>query len=400
MSKIVYLTPPAQGHVNPTLPVVQELIKRGEAVTCYNIEAFRPQFERTGAAFRAYPTTGLTPAGISHLLQNGNLANMTVLILQATGQILPFLLNELSDEKPDLIIFDSLALWGKMAATQLRLPNAASVTHFVLDEKQMTIRDLLRMLTQSLPKVPKLLLARRQLVRQYGSAYPSAGPLFPMLGDLNIIFTIQALQPPTPMIDQRFHFVGTSINPQIRKVDFPFHWLKQKPIVYISMGTIHRPEPTFIQACFAAFADFPAQFIFSVGEQAEIGAIPANFIVRPSVPQLEILQQADIFISHGGLNSIHEGLYYGVPFILIPHQFEQLMNARCVAGRGAGIVIEARLRGQAITATTLRQALTQLSAEEHYRQSAKELQTALRASGGYQQATDTIQAYLKQLGQK
>jgi UDP:flavonoid glycosyltransferase YjiC (YdhE family) len=46
---------------------------------------------------------------------------------------------------------------------------------------------------------------------------------------------------------------------------------------------------------------------------AQFILIPANFIVRPSVPQLEVLQGTDIFITPGDLNSVHEGLYYGVP---------------------------------------------------------------------------------------
>ncbi len=127
MSKIIYLTPPAHGHVNPALPVVQELTQRGEQILCYNTEEFRSELERTGATFRAYPATDLTSTEISRVLQNGNLASVTGLILRATGQLLPFVLDELAREKPDLVIFDSIALWGKMATTQLRLRAAASI---------------------------------------------------------------------------------------------------------------------------------------------------------------------------------------------------------------------------------------------------------------------------------
>jgi UDP:flavonoid glycosyltransferase YjiC (YdhE family) len=88
MSKIIYLTPPAHGHVNPALPVMRELVQRGDQVICYNIAEFRPQIEGTGATFRAYPTTEMTAAEISKLLQHGNIANMTGLILRTTEQLL------------------------------------------------------------------------------------------------------------------------------------------------------------------------------------------------------------------------------------------------------------------------------------------------------------------------
>lgn len=397
MSKIIYLTPPAHGHVNPTLPVVQALIQRGEQILCYNTEEFRPQLERTGASFRAYAKSDLTSAEISRLLQNGNLANITGLILRSAEQLLPFLLDEFSRERPDLVIFDSIALWGKMAATQLDLRAAASITHFVMDERHMTWRDLLSLLRQVLPTVPGLLLARRRLIRAYGSVYPATNPLFPMRGQLNIAYITRELQPDTSIVDETFRFVGPSINPQTRSEDFPFDMLGQGPVIYISLGTIHSDQPEFFRSCFAAFADFPAWFILSVGQQTNIddlGPIPANFIVRPSVPQLEVLQHTAVFITHGGINSVHEGLYYGVPLILIPQQFEQLLNARCVAARGAGSILEAGLRHKPVTPAALRQALQEILSQARYREAARALQTAVRATGGYQQAADEIQAYI------
>lgn len=399
MSKIIYLTPPAHGHVNPTLPVVQELIQRGEQLICYNTEEFRPQLERTGATFQAYLNSDITAAEISRLLLHGNLASVTQLILRSTEQLLPFLLTELAREKPDLVIFDSIALWGKMATTQLGLRAAASISHLVMDEKHMTPSDMLHVLWQTLPKVPGILRQRRRLIQRYGAAFPTASPLFPMRDRLNLVFTLRDLQPATAIIDETFRFVGPSINPQTRHGDFPFEALRQPPIIYISLGTVHTTQHEFFKTCFAAFADFPAQFILSAGGQANLaalGPVPDNFIVRATVPQLEVLQRTDIFITHGGINSVQEGLYYGVPLILIPQQFEQLLNARSVVAHGAGLIITARLQGKPLTATQLRQTLADTMANAHYREAAKKLQHAMRATGGYQQAVNEIQAYLSQ----
>ena len=51
--------------MNPVLPVMQELVQRGEQVLCLNNEEFRPQIEATGAHFRAYPPSILTATAIS-----------------------------------------------------------------------------------------------------------------------------------------------------------------------------------------------------------------------------------------------------------------------------------------------------------------------------------------------
>jgi MGT family glycosyltransferase len=163
------------------------------------------------------------------------------------------------------------------------------------------------------------------------------------------------------------------------------------------MGTVHTAQAEFLRACFEAFGPSQGQFILSAGSQANLaaaGPVPANFIVRSSVPQLAVLARTDVFISHGGINSVHEGLYQGVPLVLIPHQFEQLLNARCVAARGAGLILEERFLGKPLTAGRLREALAQVRAEPAYRQAAQTLQAALRAAGGYRQAADEIQAYL------
>lgn len=401
MRKLVYLGVPAHGHTNPMLPVIQELVQRGETVICYNWDEFRPQIERTGAMFRAYPTSELSGASLAEVVQGGNLSNATRLILQSSQTLVPFTIGALAAEKPDLVVFDSLALWGKMATTHLRLRAAASITHFVLDERggDVTTRDLLTILWQTLPQVPRLLLERARLMRHFKDAYPTGQPLFPMRDQLNIIFTAKELHPNTDIIDDTYRFVGPSINPQTRSHDFPFDALGDKPIVYLSLGTVHHAQEGFFKAFFDTFRDYPARFIVSVGSTTNIdtlGTIPPNFIVRSAVPQLEVLQRASVFITHGGMNSIHEGLYFGVPLVVIPHQFEQLLNARVVAKQGAGIVIESQIRHKRIALSEVRQALDTILAQPRYREAAQKVQTMLRATGGYCYAADELQAYIAQ----
>jgi MGT family glycosyltransferase len=253
------------------------------------------------------------------------------------------------------------------------------------------------MLLPMLPTIPGVVSRRSRLIRHFGaSAFPQR-PAFPARGDLNIAFIPRELQPDNPLVDQTFRFVGPSINPQARRGDFSFEGLGTEPVVYISLGTLHLGSADFFRQCFEAFSDVPAQFILSVGKQTDmqaLGTIPANFIVRASVPQLDVLQRAAVFITHGGMNSVLEGLYYGVPLILIPQQAEQLMIGLYVAAQGAGLLLREHVSGQRITAGTLRHSLERIMAEPRYREAARALQQSLRASGGYRQAADEIQAFI------
>ena len=50
---IVFLNLSASGHINPTLPIVQDLVRRGEVVTYFAGEPFKDQIEKTGAQYVA-----------------------------------------------------------------------------------------------------------------------------------------------------------------------------------------------------------------------------------------------------------------------------------------------------------------------------------------------------------
>ena len=54
MGKVLLLNYPGEGHVNPTIALVEELIKKGEEVVYYCIEEYRNKIEKTGATFRPY----------------------------------------------------------------------------------------------------------------------------------------------------------------------------------------------------------------------------------------------------------------------------------------------------------------------------------------------------------
>lgn len=48
---ILMVNVPYSGHVNPTLPLAKELVKRGHQVTYINAEEFRDKIQKPGAEF-------------------------------------------------------------------------------------------------------------------------------------------------------------------------------------------------------------------------------------------------------------------------------------------------------------------------------------------------------------
>ena len=397
MAKIAYVGLPAHGHTNPTLPIMQELVERGHEVLYYNAEWFRAKVAPTGVTYRPLPEPLPTEREISEALQE--LIHASLIISRMSPRLTRFLIEEFAREQPDVVIYDSVAMWGYIAARTHRIPQICFITTFVMDGSQGAIgwQTMLRFLWNALPHVPKLLHWRRAMAREFGKENSGGITEF---ADLNLVFTSREFHPENKgMINGRFRFIGPAINPSTRTVPFPWAQLDQGTKIYISLGTINHLNPAFYQAVFAAFADYPAQFILSVGKNSNIdqlGPIPANFVVCNHVPQLELLPQMDAFITHGGMNSVHEGLYYGVPEIVVPSHVEQLLNGKRVAETQTGILLGKQYPYGRVTAQELRQALDALLHTPHYRQNAIQMGQTLRNAGGYLQAVAEIEAYCQQ----
>jgi MGT family glycosyltransferase len=403
MSKIVFVEMPASGHVNPTLPLVRELARRDETVVYYDSEEFRPQVERAGATFRAYPGGVLTSADIAQATQTGDLTRVPGAILRATEQLVPFLLEELPGEQPDAIVLDSNALWGHIVARMLNLPTVSLMTTFLLARaqyKRLSPREWIHMLLPMLPGVSRVVSARSRLIRRFGNSVLPR-PAFPARGGLNIAFFPRDFQPPNPRLDETFRFVGPMIDPDATTGDVPFEVLGPEPLIYISLGTLHLGSVDFFHQCFEAFADVPARFILSVGSQTDsamLGRTPSNFVVRPFVPQIDVLRHASVFVTHGGMNSALEALWWGVPLVVIPQQVEQLLIGLRVADRGAGLVLREHVAGKRVTAAELRPAVKRVLSAPSFREAASAVQKSLRETGGYRQGADEIQAYIAKQG--
>jgi MGT family glycosyltransferase len=399
VAKTVFFNIPAQGHINPTIAVVAELVRRGERVIYVNTEASRAQIAPTSAQFLPYPALPELDALIKNF--SGNFPRNALTLTQIGERLLPFVLDLLRREHPDYVIYDSLCSWARQAAQLLHIPAVASICTFVLGRGALPptpLSSLALMISQFIPVLPEYWRTARRVRRTFGVEPVGLLGALMNTADLNIVYTSAEFQPAAANFGETFKFVGPSMDGRPAEVDFPFDQLTRRPVVYISLGTIIT-NVEFYRRCFAAFGDHPGQFVVSVGKQTDIaslGKIPANFIVRNFVPQLEVLQRSDALITHGGLNSVHEGLYYGVPLLVVPQHMEQAFVAQQVIQHDAGLVLGDRPPFGQVSASQLRATLERLLSErERYQQAAAKLGDSLRAAGGPQRAVDEILAFRK-----
>ena len=390
--KAFFLNIPAHGHVNPTLPLSREILKTGDVILYYNFSEFRSKIESFGIEFRPYPE--LDRSGI----ESENPIELISAIYKVTEELLPFLLKEVEREKPDYLIHDSLSLWGWILARITNLPSICSTTSFAMGYPVFeALTDfpfsVFRNFWQGRKKLLDLLLRRRRMRKVYNLPKRAIVDHIINSGDLNFVYTSKEFQPVYEEFEDQYEFIGPSVPVSQDSGDFPLDRLGTSKTIYISLGTLRNQRIDFYNSCIQEFQNSPYTIILSIGRNTQpedLIAVPENFIIKQSVPQIEVLKKTDLFISHGGMNSVMESLYYGVPLLVYPQTDEQAMVGRQVERLGAGLVLQEKESKKGIRIQS-----EKILGDPIYLKNAKDQETYLRGAGGLEKAIEKLEEFKK-----
>lgn len=385
MSKIVFFCIPAHGHTNPTLEVVKELVSRGHEVWYYSYNIMREKIKLSGARFISCDDYNmeqkLSPKDSVRL--GKDLTFSTKMLVDTTLALDDKVCNEMEGLKPDCIVADSMALWGKAVALKLGIPFVSSTTTFAFNKysakiMKQNVGDLFKMLL-SIPRISK------QIKRLKDKGYPIKNILDIIGNDDNthtIVYTSPEFQPYSETFSDKFSFVG----PSVRTSDGEIEKKKDK-LIYISMGTVNNDMMAFYKSCISAFKDTDFQVIMSVGNLVPLEAfesLPENISVYPYVDQIAVLKKADVFVSHCGMNSVSESLYFEVPLVLLPQTAEQKGVAEQVLRLGAGIKPKATDGASVLTS------VNEILCDSSYKQNATKISDGFKNCSGARGAADKI----------
>ena len=337
---VAFLVIPASGHINPTLPLVAELLKRGYRVTYATGPAFRSPVEAAGASFVELDwvpkAIKVSPDGQT----TEELAEMLLGFVGSARRVMPAVEEWLTTDRPDLFCYDMMTFIGPMLAEKLGLREATTGANFAgNDHFSLGSAVVPPDFDPSHPKFQEFLAARAAFARDFGvpvDKVAAAGAVAP----LNLVFIPREFQFAGETFDERFHFVGPAIGEQV--------------------------------------------------ELESLGELLGNFDVRPWFPQPAVLEHAKVFLSHAGMNSVMEALLNQVPLATFPQTPEQHANARRVAELGLGRTVEGEL-----SADSLRRLVDNLATDATVRFNLAEMSAHVRAAGGPAAAADAIERYLK-----
>jgi len=205
---------------------------------------------------------------------------------------------------------------------------------------------------------------------------------------LNIVCMPRAFHPDEAAFDGRFVFIGPSLPEGTPRRRVPVEG--ERPLLYISLGTLNNKKPAFYQKCFEAFGGSDWEVVMPVGGRVDASSweIPANFRVEAFVPQLEVLARARGFVSQGGMNSVQEALCLGVPLVVLPSTGEQALTADRVLELGLGL----RAEGEDPDLSELRALVQEVAEDSGIHEKVRAFSELSRAAGGPAAAADALEA--------
>lgn len=374
-----------EGHLNPTYKVARGLRDRGHRVLYLASEDLKEPVGRQG--FELVPLfPDLEPAGF--LEQQRARRRQARGLRQTLREIRGHTAHRrsffgrwldgsaerlLADIGPDLVIADSLFPLMALAAHRLGIP--VVLLNVVLpgepelgippaDSALVPAEDLAGRLRVALTWRKSLFESRlsqlaarilgcdedypgvlRAVARRSGLPPERiAGPVLrPVLRLPEIVLCPRELDFPHPEIPDR-HYVEPSID--LDRAPRPFPWERIDPaktLIYCSMGSqafrAGKAMDVIRLAIDAVRGRDDWQLVATVGPDgaSRHPAPPPNAILVESAPQLELLQKAAVTITHGGLGSVKESVYFGVPMLVFPLMRDQPGNAARIVYHGLGL---------------------------------------------------------------
>lgn len=384
--KIAWFCIPAHGHTNPTLGIVKELTSAGHEVYYFSFEQFKEKIEKAGASFISCDGFDFEMEDKENSDRVGkDMAFAAELLVNSTLALDDKVSEKVKEIKPDLIVSDSVAYWGKLTAMKYNIPYVSSTTTFAFNNQSSRyMKQGIGNLFKTIFTMPK---ANKHIKRLQDKGYPVKSIMEIVTNDNEtntIVYTSKYFQPCAESFSDKYHFIGPSIRPVEKAME-----KTADKTVYISMGTVVKNEEIY-KSCIEALKGTDYQVIVSCGTNSHnFGTLPDNIQVYEHVDQMAVLSVADVFITHCGMNSASEGLYFEVPLILCPQTPEQGAVAARTEELGAGIML--RSYGKDDILKTIETVLN----DPKYKNAAKKISESFKSCGGAAEARRFFESAVK-----
>lgn len=375
----------AISHTLPSLEVLRELVARGHRVSVVNDPEQRELIEATGAEL--VPCTSTLPKGA---WPEDPIGAMRLFLEDAT-QGLAQVRARFDEEPADLYLADIGGYGGRLLAERHDRPFVQLSPTFVAWEGYA--EDVAAHI-MSLPGADDFRADFGAWLEREG-ATTTDPDTFSGVPPRALALVPRAMQPHADRVDTtRITFVGPCAGQRTDQGAW------QRPegaetVVLVSLGSSYTDQPEFYRECLEAFGGRHGwQLVLQVGRRVDLdvlGEIPDGVEVRRWVPQLAILRQADLFVTHAGMGGSAEGLLTATPMIAVPQDVDQFANADTLVDLG----VARRLDTAEATSAALAEAADALLGDPDVTTRSAELAQQAQDEGGTTRAADLVEAELR-----
>ena len=335
MKKIVFFGTPAYGHMISAAPVIKRLTESGINIIWVTAKKYRFIVERAGAVFEEYKID----------FDNLNLEDVTSDFFELFKNLVEinqqlYLLYKDYDFGDAFILYDSMLSFAKNIARKRNIKSICFVTtlayNFFVFITTNLFTSSISLYFKNIRKINKILKQEKLFRKSEKLSAFNMLDLFVNSGDRTIVFTPKEIQPMVHTFNKNFYFVGTTIKDrqQFSKTDF------YKPCdYYISLGSIYTENQKALKNIIN-FNELQNKTLVITTGNVNIDNNNANINLVDFTNQQKMLENCKYFINHGGLNSIYESIYYGVPQICFPMQQEQRLNSLIVQKKRLGLYMK------------------------------------------------------------
>jgi MGT family glycosyltransferase len=411
MSRFLFASLPATGHVNPLLPVVRGLVEAGHEVAFASGERMRAKAEAVGARFLPFVHAreldfGRLDEQLPGRSELKGIARLKFDLREVFIAGVPAQVEDLeacvAGFRPDALVVET-SLGGAASVIEARhgIPWAAvNITAMTMPSVDTAPFGL------ALPPASgRAGRARNRLL--YGvvdrvvfgeadrlnAAMRERFGLPPINGGLfaTALSPWLYLQPTAPSFDyprsdlpEQVHFVGPLLPPAPPGAGPRPSWWGEldgrKPVVLVTQGTVATDPAELLLPAFEALAGEDVLVVGVTGgpDPAELGALPANVRVERFVPFGELMPHVDLLLTNGGYGGVHFGLSHGVPLVVVGATEDKPEIARRVSWSGVGVGI----RSQRPKPARLRKAVRTVLGDRRYGDRAGAMAAELASYGG------------------
>jgi MGT family glycosyltransferase len=380
---------PDFGHINPTLEVTRQLVSRGHRVTYITDERFLAPVTEVGGGLVGY-TSSRTALADRSLLSVDELLTVAIdYLIETMNLVFPLARTVLSEAMPDIIMYDFESFVAARMLGRLWERPTIQLSPYIASNQEYSVRK--QMIDHELPQSKRAFEVLWKFLASHDIDPKSIESFARDYDDFNLVFLPKAFQPEGDKFDDTFAFVGPCIAADTDIVQ----WApaNENRGVLISLGTESNRRSGFFQTCAEAFADQSWHVVMTLGRggrPADLSITAPNVEAHEWLPHAAVLPHMEVLVCHGGMGSVMESLYFGVPVVIVPHTPEHLVTARRICELGLG----GMLLADAMSAETLRSVVEETAGDPEIRQRVAVMRESMMGAGGVQRAADQLETWL------